>query len=59
MKPDFIIETGTAFGGSALLWAMVLEHVNPKGRVITLDIADQIEVAKLATQNSLRTSPPK
>jgi cephalosporin hydroxylase len=39
-KPDFIIETGTFVGGSAALWATILEQVNPKGRVITIDIHD-------------------
>ena len=38
VKPDVIVETGTAAGGSALLWAMVLEQVNPRGKVITIDI---------------------
>lgn len=37
-QPDFIIEAGTLHGGSALIWAMVLEQVNPKGKVITIDI---------------------
>jgi len=41
VKPDFVIETGTLHGGSAALWAMILEQVNPKGRVITVDIADK------------------
>jgi cephalosporin hydroxylase len=38
VKPDFIIETGTAQGGSAAIWAMIQREVNPKGRVITIDI---------------------
>jgi cephalosporin hydroxylase len=38
--PDVIVETGTARGGSAALWAMILAQVNPKGRVITIDIRD-------------------
>jgi len=46
VKPDFIVETGTQFGGSAVLWAMILQHVNPKGRVITIDIKDQVSAAK-------------
>ena len=40
LKPDFIIEAGTAQGGSALLWAMILKEVNPSGKIITLDVAD-------------------
>src|SRR5262245_33149365 len=43
VKPDFIIEAGTAAGGSAILWAMILEQVNPKGKVITIDIMDQLD----------------
>lgn len=46
VKPDFIVEAGTFEGGSALLWAMILEHVNPRGRVITIDIEDQVTAAK-------------
>ncbi len=46
IKPDFIIETGTFYGGSALVWATVLQQVNPKGRVITVDIKDYTQGAK-------------
>jgi cephalosporin hydroxylase len=42
-KPDFIVETGTFNGGSATLWAMILEHVNPDGRVLSIDIENQVE----------------
>jgi cephalosporin hydroxylase len=41
VKPDLIVEAGTFRGGSALLWAIILEHINPEGRVITIDIQDQ------------------
>jgi len=41
LKPDFIIEAGTFAGGSAALWATILEQVNPNGRVITIDVTDQ------------------
>jgi len=46
VKPDFIVEAGTYKGGSALLWAMVLKEVNPRGRVITIDIEDKVTGAK-------------
>ena len=46
VKPDYIIEAGTARGGSALLWAMILAQVNPRGKVITIDIEDQVASAK-------------
>lgn len=45
-KPDFIIETGTLYGGSALVWATILQQVNPEGRVITVDIEDLTKEAK-------------
>ncbi len=42
-KPDFIVETGTFYGGSALLWATILQQINPNGRVITMDIEDHTQ----------------
>ncbi len=41
VAPDFIVEAGTWHGGSAALWAVILEHVNSESRVITIDIEDQ------------------
>ena len=38
-----MIEAGTFHGGSATLWAIILEHINPNGRVITIDIRDERE----------------
>ena len=38
IKPDLIIETGTCYGGSALFMRDVLDKVNPKGWIITIDI---------------------
>jgi cephalosporin hydroxylase len=46
VKPDFIVEAGTLFGGSAALWATILQQVNPNGRVITIDIEDKAAEAK-------------
>ena len=46
IKPDFVVEAGTYHGGSAALWAMVLEQVNPSGRVISIDIEDRSEKAR-------------
>jgi cephalosporin hydroxylase len=45
IRPDFVVETGTANGGSSLFFAMILAYVNDKGRVITVDIDPQIESA--------------
>ncbi len=49
VKPDIIIETGTARGGSSAIWAMIQREVNPNGRVITIDILDQVERDRLPT----------
>jgi len=43
VRPDVMIEAGTYHGGSAILWAMILEQLNPDSRVITIDIEDQRE----------------
>ncbi len=40
VAPDLIVEAGTHKGGSALVWAMLLAHVNPEGRVLTIDVED-------------------
>jgi cephalosporin hydroxylase len=46
VKPDVIVEAGTFLGGSAALWATILEQVNPEGRVITMDIENRAAPAK-------------
>lgn len=46
IRPDFIVEAGTYHGGSALLWATILEQVNPEGRIITIDVEDLAGKAK-------------
>lgn len=40
VKPDFVIDAGTFAGGSAAIWATLLEQINPKARVITIDVND-------------------
>lgn len=46
VRPDFIIETGTDHGGSALYWAATLELLGLEdSRVITFDIADRTAAA--------------
>jgi cephalosporin hydroxylase len=47
LKPDFIVESGTWRGGSAAIWAMVQDQVNPGGRVITIDIKDSVDKTTL------------
>ena len=47
VRPDFIIETGTYRGGSALYWAQVLESIGlEKSRVLTIDIEDTTRIAR-------------
>jgi cephalosporin hydroxylase len=41
VRPDFVVEAGTFRGGSALLWATLLQQINPDARVITIDIQDK------------------
>ena len=45
-KPDVLVEAGTKNGGSALIWAMIMREVNPKSRVITIDIVDKVAKAR-------------
>jgi len=40
-KPDVIVETGTAYGGSAVFYASMLEILG-KGRVISIDVEDHL-----------------
>ena len=39
-RPDFVVETGTFCGGSALYFAMLFDHLG-HGRVISIDIEDK------------------
>ncbi|MGB2603853.1 MAG: CmcI family methyltransferase [Candidatus Sulfotelmatobacter sp.] len=45
IRPDYIIETGTANGGTSLFYAAVLSDVNPEGKVITVDVEPHVENA--------------
>jgi len=47
VQPDFVIEAGTAYGGSALYWASVLDGLGLEdARVLTIDIADRCQDAR-------------
>jgi cephalosporin hydroxylase len=46
LKPDFVVEAGTNNGGGALVWASLLSFINPKAKVITIDIEDKIAEAR-------------
>jgi cephalosporin hydroxylase len=54
VRPDFIIETGTAAGGTALFYATVLEQVSPGGKVITTNIAPFLPDPKVHQFNTWR-----
>lgn len=43
IKPDVIIETGTAHGGSTLFFSTILEKVNPHGQIITVEIDPEVD----------------
>jgi len=45
IRPDYIVETGTANGGTSLFYADVLSFVNPVGKVITVDVQQHVEDA--------------
>ena len=42
IKPDLIIETGTAYGGSALYMRDILDKEYPEGKIISIDILHEI-----------------
>ena len=49
VKPDYIIDSGTYLGGSALIWATILAQVNPNGKVLTIDRTDEFREGSTAT----------
>lgn len=46
VAPELVVECGSFSGGSALLWAMLLEHINPRAKVIAIDIEDRMQQAR-------------
>ena len=44
-EPDWVIETGTRKGGSALIWASILRGLGSNSKVITIDIKPIVEKA--------------
>jgi len=52
IRPDYIIETGTGKGGSAVFYASILELIG-KGTVITIDINPSFNLNNI--QNNLRS----
>src|SRR5579862_171157 len=52
LRPDYVIETGTLYGGTTLFYADVLSYVNPQGKVITIDIEPKVaEASKVPLWN--------
>lgn len=45
-RPERIVECGSFFGGAAILWATLLEHTVEDGRVIAIDINDNMGEAR-------------
>ena len=45
-QPDLLIETGTAFGGSALFFAHLMDHIG-KGAVLSIDLEPPVNGAEL------------
>ena len=46
IKPDFVVETGTMRGGSALYWAHTLSGLGLEdAKVLTVDVADETQEA--------------
>ncbi len=45
VRPDLIIECGSLYGASAVMWSMILEQLG-NGRVLAIDIADQFDDAR-------------
>ena len=45
-RPDRIVEAGSFYGGSATMWAVLLEHLVADGRVIAIDLHDNLDRAR-------------
>lgn len=48
IRPDYIIETGTNFGGSTLFYASIMELMQ-QGKVITIDVDNKMKFPNLTT----------
>ena len=41
VQPEVIIEIGCRFGGSAVIWGMLLAEMNPHAKVVSIDVDDK------------------
>ncbi len=55
LRPEFIIETGTGCGGSAMFYASICELLG-EGKVITVDIESKVDHSKIEL-NTVITVP--
>jgi len=53
VKPDLIIETGVAHGGSLIYYSSLLECINPKGKIIGIDVDIRSENRELIERHPL------
>jgi cephalosporin hydroxylase len=52
VKPDYVVEAGTLYGGSAVYYAALMEFVNPDAKILTVDINEE-QIKKEATEHPL------
>lgn len=53
LKPNKIVETGIAHGGTAILFASILDQINNKGKVLAIDIKIKKKNFKAIKNHSL------
>ena len=53
LKPNKIVETGIAHGGTAILFASILDQINNKGKVLAIDIKIRKKNLKAIKKHSL------
>jgi cephalosporin hydroxylase len=46
VRPEVVVEIGSYCGGSAVMWAMLLEQLDPHGFVVAVDIEDNTVQAR-------------
>jgi cephalosporin hydroxylase len=41
VQPEVVLEVGCRFGGSAVIWGMILHELNPLAKVVTVDVDEK------------------